>query len=184
MPDGFVSHPHGFLDMGQAERVKEVLTDLDSRQWGEQVNGLRAWAGVVESHFLTKGDPVIILAIRNVSDKPIFCPSVRTCKPASPKTQPSETVARVTALLIPTIRADGKVFCQPIAPGQTMYLHPDDTCSFINLARSLPAGTYSVTVELSNTSNGFHEDNKSVEVWKGRLTAPPVTLLLTTPAPK
>ena len=174
----------GLMPAERKQEVQRTLNMLANRKWSPPINGLRAWAAaVLPDHH---NNPVIIFAVNNVTPSPIYVPFHAT--------RGLITVAAVDKagktreyVLGNTGTGNTTVFCQKLAPGKTVYLHPD--ASFIDLAwkQGLPPGEYTVVVKCQNAKEGETTgrpgEKVHVEAWKGHLQAPAVQLLLPEPDP-
>ncbi len=191
---GTVSHSFGLLPEARKMYIKQILKTLEERRWSEPVNGLRAWAAVVYPDYSENLDnpsdnPVIIFAVKNVSDADIFVPAESQTDfiTATVVSQDGKIYDCVLGNVM--WRNSETIFCRKLPAGGTVYLHPGYTC--INLARQdsypekrdgLLPGKYSVVICCKNEKEGeiadVHGGTKQVLAWKGVLKTPPVELVL------
>ena len=184
---GTVSHSFGLLPEARKSDIKQILKTLAERKWSEPVAGLQAWAAVVYPDYSPNLDnpsrnPVIIYAVKNVSDANIFVPVAHQTGfiTANVVGQDGKTIDYILGNVEP--RNSETVFCHKLSPGKTVYLHPAYTC--INLAKrqELLPGKYSVVICCENEKKGEIADGPArrvqVSAWKGVLKAPPVELVI------
>ena len=76
--DGRIVYPHGHLQEAQKPDVQRILKMLARRKWSGQVNGLKAWATVIDRRFA--GRPGLLFAVMNCSKGEIFVPRPN-CRP-------------------------------------------------------------------------------------------------------
>jgi len=177
--DDVVSHSFGLLTEDRKSDVKRILKNLAERKWSEPVNGLRAWAVVVQPDYHDK--PVIIFAVQNVSDSNIFIPSALESGFIK-ATAINDKGEKYSYVLVVSETESITVFCSKLSAGQIVYLHP--LYSFIDLVwrQKLSPGKYSVIIECSNTREGRTKNTSTlreqISAWKGKLQAEPVELIV------
>ncbi len=177
-PDRFVSHTCGLLPESRRNDVQRILKSLAQRKLSEEVNGLKAWASVVRPHY-GHTNPVIIFAVKNCSEKDVWCPV------ASAYGVVTVTATREDSQVFQYVLGKGRkrpVYCRKMSPGETAYMHP--SWSFIDLARQqkLGPGKYTVVVSYENDREGEASagpgKRQAVHAWRGKLDAPSVQLVL------
>ena len=177
-PGDGISRAYGLLAKDRRSDVQRILKSLEGRKWSNQVGGLKAWSGVVQYGYYR--NPVIIFAVKNVSNADIYYPVELEPGVVTATAESSDKTVFEYPIVKRPHRKD--VFCRKISPGKTVYLHPE--YSFIDLARrsELPPGEYKVIVAYQNARNGETASEPGrrvpVEAWKGKLEAPAVKLLL------
>jgi len=170
--------------------VLQTLRLLEERTWSDEVHGLKLWAGVLRS-----GDrgvqPSIFVALRNVSDAPIYYPNekVSGILTATAKSADLTAQGRIHHLW----GRKETIHCNQITPGETIYLQMDTGAALWwewrfgtpSEPQPLPPGTYQVVVSFQNDRDGYtYEGNspqRSIPAWKGVLHAPSVELVLDPP---
>jgi hypothetical protein len=186
---GIVSHSFGLLPEKCKADVQRIVMNLEKRKWSEPVNGLCAWAAAVYPNYQPENPnamrktPVIIFALKNLSETDIFVPTENSAGMITAVvTDHAGKVARY--VLGSATWKNERVFCRKLAAGDIVYLHPD--YSFIDLPRSerLADDKYKVVLECSNEKEGesamsIGERRVPVTSWKGKVSAPPVELDLT-----
>lgn len=176
-----ISHSFGLLSEERKSEVQAIINSLEQRRWSAEVNGLRAWAGVVRPDY--HPNPVIIFAIENVSTRDIYYPIELNSQVIQVKINKEQS--ETTTIKLKEGELKTRVFCRKISPGQKIYLHPD--YSFIDLAwkNNLSKGKYQMEVIYENNQPGETaiEPAKTIEVtaWQGKLVSNKVELILTNP---
>ena len=171
------SYPE-LLPASRLDAVEKALAELKDRKWSKEVNGLTAWATAVNYEF--DGRPVIVFAIRNVTQAPIFYPAVH--QPGFLEISAMDDAGKVYAREDATPGKGKDVSFNDVKPGQMVYVHP--AASFISVERELPPlppGKYRVTVALQNGVDGeaaVIPEWRKVEGWKGKLAAEPFELTI------
>jgi hypothetical protein len=176
---GAVMWDFGLLPEDRKTDVMEILKKLEERIWSEPVNGLRAWATVVYPDYYR--NPVIIFAVKNVSDADIFLPVAFEAGFVNVIVTSQD--GKISEYKLGSVANESKsVFCCKLSAGEITYLHPN--VSFIDLKwrQNLPPGKYTVVVLCKNEKEGEIADKPisrvGVAAWKGELKAPSVQLVL------
>jgi hypothetical protein len=176
---GTILWDFGLLPEDRKTDVLGILKMLEERIWSEPVNGLAAWAAVVHLDYYKK--PVIIFAVKNVSDADIFVPTA--IQAGFVKAIVTSQNGKISECNLVSAPYETKsVFCQKLSAGEITYLHPN--ASFIDLKsrQNLQPGKYTVVVLCKNEKEGEIADGPvsrvKVAAWKGELKAPPVQLVL------
>jgi hypothetical protein len=163
--------------------VRRTLAMLARRKWSKPVNGLKAWAGVLEPDYpsnVNPSSPIIALAIKNVQQKETYVPwmfgmgsidAYATCRDGT-----------VLHVLISGSISDGN-YCKRLNPGETVYLMPELRGLGFRWNEAFQAGTYWVTLSCSSEETVGYVDTKAnlnvkVMSWKGKLNAPTVKVVI------
>ena len=176
----------GAIPDAQKEEIKKVLTDLKNRKWSEPVNGLRAWAAVVQPDYLP--NPGIIFAVTNASNVDLWVP--HEIENGFVRATVADEQSNVFGLILRAGKSPIKqMYCHQLRPGKILYLHPDGFGGFIDLARfqHLAPGKYSVVISCKNEradgeSVGAAAGlNAPVVAWQGEVSTPAVDLEIKPP---
>ncbi len=188
--DGFVIEPNGRIDEQNRDEVLRSIHALQTRKWSEPVNGLRAWAIVVnpadEFGYFTSAElapnPVMLFAVQNISTNDLYLPTAN--EPGFIRATATAENGHIFAANLNTNAswANG-LFTRKLAPQDILYFQavfrmaPD---SWFDLAAALklPPGKYSVVISCLNSISTGRAGVMSQEVaaWTGELKAPPVEL--------
>jgi|GEM_PF-3764674 len=159
---GNASGYYALLPIEELEVVEKILGDIKWRKWTEPVNGLQAWAGVVDGAL-----PVI--AIRNVSENEIYF-SANAIKAEAISKEGNQI------RLKPNLSAPLGRLSEMIAPGVTKYFFD---FGFLSEFRTADVGEYVITFSLEyQRANNQTLDHRGrpVTPWQGMLTPPSFTM--------
>ena len=181
---GRPSHGYGVLAEARLAEVKNILARLSKRTWSAEVNGLRGWAGVVGVdrgiRRASRRPAGLVFAVRNVSGKVAFLPRSLYRNVVAAVAEDAKGTKHELSGIGDRSVGRAPLVCRPLRPAETRYMHPDsENYGYIVVPKTLPAGTYTVTVSLANQLEGrLPGAGKRVDAWKGALVAPPVTLVV------
>ncbi len=160
------------------DEIRSIVKTLDERKWSPPVNGLSTWAMMVPN---SNPNPVIIFAVKNVSDSPLYVPSElqRGFMTATVTDLRDENV--IGFVLRPEIsNTNTTLFCHTLQPGEVNYYHPNYTSIDLAWHQHLGPGKYSVVISCENyRTDGRADDPQSngpVKAWTGQANAPAVQL--------
>jgi hypothetical protein len=178
--DGELMLSYGWLAMEDKPDIQRMVKMLDERKWSEPVNGLRAWAAPVTRD---NKKPDVIFAVKNVTDKDIFVPSPYSMGyiKTTARGPDGKTYEHPKKPESPS----GRVFCEKLAPGETIYLHPQYSCIRLSSDLELAPDKYSVVVRCANkvgTGEGRHQ-KAPVTAWTGELETPQFEMEVRKPDP-
>lgn len=171
------------LPEGQKTGVVRILDALNTKKWSKPVNGLRAWAVVVNQDL-----GGIIVAVNNASKGDVCVPLLSSGKVATAADEVFCTV-KATGQDGKTIEfgldggcsRDKVMMCQKLSPGETTYLHLDYRFR-LGWRQTLTPGKYSVTITVKNEREDgklLSSPSEQIKPWKGELKMFPVEFVLT-----
>lgn len=170
--------------------VLQTLKKLEERTWSDESHGLKLWAGLWK-HDDWRGKPFFFVALKNVSDAPIYYPSEQALGILSAVARASDQTVHGRPPF--TWEMEDPIFCRRISPGETIYLQTGKSVYFDwdradgkpGDSQPLPPGRYHVEVTFQNGRNGCTYDGPGrrvpVSAWKGELHAPSLELILDPP---
>ena len=169
-----VNLPWLHYDAVQTEEVKKHLAELAQRPWSEPVGGLSA-STLVHQRPGAEDNPLIYVALKNVSDEPIRVSDYRgqrllgvaIIEPDGARREPDLYSYLVMIRLAPPTVKD----LPELAPGEVRYVAFRQGVSSGPLVKE---GLYTVLATYRNTDDG--KTQKLANVWTGEVSAPPVQL--------
>ena len=179
--DGRIAYPHGHLREAQKPDVQRILKMLAERKWSGEVNGLKAWATVIDRQFA--GRPGILFAVMNCSKGEIFVPRPN-CRPGILTASVKSADAKDVVFDLRRGEPCKALHCDRLPAGEITYLISG--YSYIDPNSKLPAGKYHVVLTYRNAHEGVllrpvGVKGEPVHAWKGELPAPPIEMVLTGP---
>ncbi len=177
--DNVVLHSCGLLAESRKSDIQRIIKNLSERKWSRPVNGLQAWAAAVKSDY--SENPVIIFAVKNVSDSDIFVPLAHESGFIK-ATAINDKGEKFNYVLGNVSTQDETVFCSKLPANQIVYLHPQYSCIDLAKHQKLPHGKYSVIIQCNNKCEGCMKITPAkiehVSAWKGELQAESVELVV------
>ena len=177
------AHGNQLLPERQKADIVKILNALNKKNWSQPVNGLRAWAVLVDQDL-----GGIIVAVNNVSKADVFMPLPGGAKVPA---EPGKGICTVAATgedgktvelgLGAEYSRDKAIPCEKLLPGKTRYLHLDYRFGPGWRQKLLP-GKYSVVVTYKNErEDGYllSSPSEQVKPWNGELKTLPVEFVLT-----
>ncbi|HLX65257.1 MAG TPA: hypothetical protein VKX17_28570 [Planctomycetota bacterium] len=169
------SRSHDLSDMRELDTVKKTLRELAARKWSAPVNGLKAWAK--ECYKASDDRCSLIFAVNNTTDKDIYVPSPMTYDFV--KAQVTDSNGKISEIVLWKRDTDRSLtmYCERLAPGKTVFLHPQHSWINLRKADGLPSGKCSVVISCENLTTKGECERKPVQAWTGKLEAPPVEIV-------